>query len=262
MFDLSEICLRLLRALTAAPIAWLTPAQLASRIGGPRESAFDALADLDASGWLDPWEADGEFYVTLTPHAAERLGVRLVPAGRSDTLRWVPVNDPEPCPRAPGRGQGDVDALDLIPDPAPGPEAEVEAAERAERMVHRHPRGVHVASEPSLPRPTILLGSGLTPWPGPVEAKARICPGCLSGPIPERAYCLVCDRWGLDDILNGTGGPPASTSRPRRRTPNAPSDAALAAAKAARKEKHRRKLIEREAQERSRGSSVREARKA
>ncbi len=105
MFDLSETCLRLLRALTAAPVAWQTPAQLASKIGGPRERALDALADLDASGWLDPWETDGEFFVTLTPHAAERLRVRLTPAGRSDTLRWVSVDDPQPCPRAPGAGR-------------------------------------------------------------------------------------------------------------------------------------------------------------
>jgi hypothetical protein len=256
MFDLSETCLRLLRALTAGPIAWQTPAQLASRIGGPRELAFDALADLDASGWLDPWETDGEFYVTLTPHAAERLGVRLVPAGRSDTLRWVPLSDPEPCPRAPGRGQGDVDALDLIPDPAPGPEAEVEAAERAERMIRRNPRGNQVPSESSFPRPTILLGSGLTPWPGPLAGKGRICPGCRSQPISERAYCLVCDRWGLDELLAGPGGQPSSTNRPRRPTPNAPSDAALAAARAARKEKHRRKLAEREALDRAGGKSV------
>ena len=129
MFEHSDLCLRLLRALTAGPVAWQTPAQLASKVGGPRAAALDALSDLDVTGWLAPWELDGELYVTLTPHAAERLGVRLVPAGRSETVRWVPLDDPEPCPRAPGRGQGDVDALDLIPDPAPGPEAEAEAAE-------------------------------------------------------------------------------------------------------------------------------------
>ncbi len=256
MFDLSETCLRLLRALTAAPIAWQTPAQLASRIGGPREPAYDALADLDAAGWLDPWETGGEQYVTLTPHAAERLRVRLVPAGRSETLRWVPVDDPEPCPRAPGRGQGDIDALDLIPDPAPGPAAEVEAAERAERMLRRNVDGSRVPSESWFPRPTILLGSGLTPWPGPRAEKGRTCPGCFSMPISERAYCLVCDRWGLDSLLSGSGANSARPGRPRRLTPNAPSDDALAAAKAARREKHRRKLAEREALERARGKSV------
>jgi hypothetical protein len=256
MFDLSEICLRLLRALTAAPIAWQTPAQLASRIGGPRESAFDALADLDASGWLDPWETDGEFYVTLTPHGAERLGVRLTPGGRSDTLRWVPVDDPEPCPRTSNPGQGDVDAFDLIIDTIPGPDEEAEAMERMEQLVRREVRLPANRSEPRYPKPTVILGSSLTPWPGPLAAKAPICPGCRSGPICERTYCLVCDRWGLDHLLAGPGGVSPSTTRARRPTPNAPSDAALAAARAARKEKHRRKLAERAAIERARGTSI------
>ncbi len=251
MFDLSETCVRLLRALTAAPIAWQTPAQLASRIGGPREPALDALADLDASGWLDPWETEGEFYVTLTPHAAERLGVRLVPAGRSDTLRWVPIDDPQPCPRAAGRGQGDVDALDLIPDRSPGPDADAESAERAERMAG----GAHSTSDRTFPRPTILLGSGLTPWPGPLASKVGVCLGCRSEPMSERSYCLICDRWGMDHIFAGPRGEAGAPGRPRRRTPNVPSDAALAAARSARKEKHRRKLLEREALERARGKS-------
>jgi hypothetical protein len=123
-------------------------------------------------------------------------------------------------------------------------------------MIRRNPRAKQEPSESSFPRPTVLLGSGLTPWPGPLAAKGRICPGCRSGPISERAYCLVCDRWGFDYMLAGPGGQPGATPRPRRATPNAPSDAALAAAKAARKEKHRRKLAEREAFERARGKSV------
>ena len=72
----------------------------------------------------------------------------------------------------------------------------------------------------------------------------------------ERAYCLVCDRWGLDHLLAGPGGEPATTARSRRSTPNAPSDAALAAARATRKEKHRRKMAERAAVERMRGKSI------
>ncbi len=123
-------------------------------------------------------------------------------------------------------------------------------------MIRRNPRGEPSPSESSFPRPAILLGSALTPWPGPLAAKGRICPGCRSKPISERAYCLVCDRWGLDHLLAGPGSQSASTPRARRVTPNAPSDAALAAAKAARKETHRRKLAEREALERARAKSI------
>ena len=252
MNDLTELGHRVLRTIVSAPIAWLAPIQIAVRLGGDRDKTLDAVADLDAAGWLEPWELEGDIYVILTPRAAEHLGVRLAPGGRSDTMRWVSIDETEPCPRVPGRGQGDVDALDLIPDSAPGPEAEAVAAERAERIA-RHPDRSGDASDLStLPRPSILLGSGLTPWPGPRMHPGHACPGCGSKPIAEKAYCLVCDRWGLDHLLMASRGkvPPVRPSRP---TPNQPRDVTAQAARAARKEKHRRKLAEREKQERGGG---------
>lgn len=243
MTELSERSRCVLRTLIAAPIAWLAPSHLAAKIGGDREKTLDALAELDSAGWLDPWEIDGDLFVTLTTYAAERLGVRLAPGGRSDTMRWVPISEPEPSPRTPGRGQGDVDALDLIPDPSPGPEAAVEAAERADRLVSRPTSGADPISISSLPRPAILLGSGLTPWPGPEESRGPVCPGCKSQPIPEKAYCLVCDRWGLDPMLAAANGQAAPTRRTARPTPNCrPCAGDRCGAKLARKEKHRRKM--------------------
>ena len=241
MNDLSEHCQRVLRALIAAPIAWLAPTQIAARLGGDRETTYDALADLEAAGWLDPWEMEDDLYITLSTYGAERLRVQLVPGGRSDTMRWASIDDRQPSPRAAGRGQGDVDALDLIPDSSPGPEAEAEAAERAERLVHRSETAGEPPALSTLPRPSILLGSGLTPWPGPGESRGPSCPGCGSRPIPEKAYCLVCDRWGLDPLLDAT-----RASRPRRvarPTPNVPATATdVASARAALKQRQRRKL--------------------
>ena len=251
MNDLSDLCQRVLRALIAAPIAWQAPIQIAAKLGGDRDATLDAIADLDSAGWLAPWEMDGDLHVILTPLAAERLGVKLVPAGKSETMRWAPIDDPEPNPRAPGRGQGDVDALDLIPDPSPGPEEEAEASERAERLVRLSAQDVEASMLSTLPRPSILLGSGLTPWPGPSESNGRACPGCGSEPISEKAYCLVCDRWGLDPLLAALQGKAQTAHRPRRPTPNAPSGLAQRTARAARKAKHCRKLVEREKQERT-----------
>lgn len=255
MIDLSDRCHCVLRAIITAPIAWQAPAQIAARLGGNREATLDALAELDAAGWIEPWELEGDLYVILTPRAAEYLAVRLVPGGRSETLRWASIDDPEPCPRAPGRGQGDVDALDLIPDTAPGPEAEAEAAERAERIARRPFPSGERPDLSTLPRPSILLGSGLTPWPGPrTPHDHKSCPGCGSKPISEKAYCLVCDRWGLDHLLTASRGQAPPARRASRPTPNQPRESLTqASARAARKEKHRRKLAEREKQARGGG---------
>ena len=104
MTELSERSRRVLRALIAAPIAWMTPSHLAAKVGGDREATLDALADLDSAGWLDPWELDGELFVTLTTYAAERLGVRLV-ARRPVRHVALGVDRRPPSPaRAPPRG--------------------------------------------------------------------------------------------------------------------------------------------------------------
>ncbi len=250
-----------LRAVVSAPLAWQTPAQLAGRLGVELESLNDALADLEADGWLDPWEMGEALFVTLSPVAAEWLGVRLDPVGRSDAMRWASIDDPEPSGPLASRGVGGGTLLDLIPDPAPGPEAMLEASERALRIAASRAAAGDDSWFDSLPRPSTLLGSGLTPWPGPSRRAGRPCPACLSGPISESAYCLVCDRWGLDHMLAALGrGRPAGSSP--RTTPNPARDpsAERAGAKLARKAKRRRRRSAQADRERAGSASAGKAR--
>jgi hypothetical protein len=94
----------------------------------------------------------------------------------------------------------------------------VEAAERAEESMLKgsgplesRRRGV----EQGLPAPTLLVGLGLTPWPGPGVGSQpnRPCPACGSGRLEPSMYCLYCDRWGLDHRL--LDGPPPKPATPR-----------------------------------------------
>jgi len=72
------------------------------------------VAAMVASGWLEVWEAVQG--VTLTPWAADRLGVRLEsPEGLEDAV-WVPMSDPEPQPRMP-RWQPTLPSLEYLPQP-------------------------------------------------------------------------------------------------------------------------------------------------
>jgi hypothetical protein len=248
MFELNDLCHRLLQAIVSAPLAWQSPPQLATRLGLDLDATTDALADLDLAGWIDPWEMGEITYVTLSPAGAERLRVRLVLIGRSDAMRWSSLDDPEPePPRASGRHEG-MSALDFVSDPAPGPDLALEIAE----IAHQVSNDKFAANNPtwidSLPRPLLLLGSGLSPWPGPGRDPMRPCPGCGSRPISELAYCLVCDRWGLDYRL-ATRKVRICVPRPNRNPmppPHNPSDA-----KAARRAKRRRKWDEKLAKARA-----------
>ncbi len=238
MFELNDLCHRLLRSIVTAPLAWQSPPQLATRLGIGLDDATDALADLDVSGWIDPWEMGDLLYVTLSPRGAERLRVRLVTVGRSEGMRWGSIDDPEPYPaRSLGRHEG-LSALDFVADPTPSPEQAAESAERMARIARGRADAGLADWVNFLPRPTILYGSGLTPWPGPKRHRAGECPGCGSRPLPESAYCLVCDRWGLDHCL-ATHRAHLASPRPIR-NPSSPS-ANPSAAKAARRAKRRRK---------------------
>ena len=247
MYELNDLCHRLLQAIVSAPLAWQTPAKLATLLGLDVGAASDALADLEVSGWIDPWEMGDTLYVTLSPGGADRLRVRLVMIGRSDAMRWASIDDPEPLPpRASGRHVG-LSALDFVADPAPGPDMALDAAERATRISSEKKAAGNAAWIDLLPRPSRLLGSGLTPWPGPRRDPAHVCLGCGSLPLSESSYCLVCDRWGLDHCLAAiktrVAGP--KTVRNPAQPSTGPS-----AAKSARRAKRRRKWDEKLAQAR------------
>ena len=242
MTILDDLSSRLLRAVVSAPIAWQTPAELAERLGQAIDPTSDALADLDIDGWLDPWEVDDTVYVTLSPRAAEQLRVRLTQVGRSDNFRWTSLLEPEPMPPlARGRGQGNGAMLDIVADPTPGPEAIAEASERAQELAEAKAAAGDASWLDWLPRPKILLGLGLSPWPGPVRDPSLACPACGSEPIDATAYCLVCDRWGLDHLLK-TRKTLRSGMRLRPPIEARPDEAAHA--KAARKAKRSRRFQE------------------
>ena len=236
MLELSESGVRMVQALVKAPVAWQSPVELAKSMGLGVEEATDLLAGLDADGWLSAWERELDVVVTLSARGASRLGVRLVESGRDEVPRWAGQGEPEP-PRARASGvfrSERAAGLELVVDPSTTVE---EAAERAEEALLRWA----IPSDPrerafveSLPGPTLLLGSGLTPWPGPGRSMSASCPSCGSRRLKPSMYCLYCDRWGLDHLLREE---PAR----RPRAPRGPRDEAgrRAAEREARKAKRK-----------------------
>ena len=85
-------------------------------------ATVDALV---ASGWLEAWE-DLES-LTLTPLAADRLGIRLECGEDESEPYWVEAATPERSPRLP-RWARSLGSLDHLPDPRRHePEVEPEA---------------------------------------------------------------------------------------------------------------------------------------
>jgi len=161
------------------------------------------------------------------------LEVRLVESGPEETPRWAWMTEPEPAaPRAQGvfRG-GRVAMLELVVEPPP----ETRASDRASRggggpdVGPDDPRRP-IAAE-MLPRPTILVGTGLSPWPGPATA-GSVVPGLPVSTV--RAFHLL-------PVLRSMGpGPPppggaASPPRLQSRTPGQTPGSASWSARLARR---------------------------
>jgi hypothetical protein len=201
MIDLNENCTRLLQGIITAPLAWLTPEQLATRINLELDAVVEDLAELDLTGWIQPWELGDALYVTLTPHAAERLGVKLFMIGRSDGMRWMSIDEEEPGPyHASGRHEG-ITVLEFVADPSPGPLARIESNERLYRLSDQNAEASDTRWIDLLPPPRIFIGTALIPYPGPKLVPNQPCPACGSKPLPKACYCLVCDAWGMDYVL-------------------------------------------------------------
>jgi hypothetical protein len=184
---------RALRTLIAAPVAWQGPAELAEALGWTLEATNDLLADLHVEGWVDIWKRENQLSVTLSTLGAERLGVRLVEYGPAQSLRWWPIGDPDPpAPRARNVcSQVESAALEFVLDPHAGPDEEVLAWEEPPTETQRE----------TWSRPSLLIGVGLTPWPGPGTNVGESCPACRQQDLAPHMYCLYCDRWGLDATL-------------------------------------------------------------
>jgi len=228
MVELSEAWRDVVNAVIAAPVAWLSPAELADALGRGVQETTDLLCDLDLAGWLEVWDGESGPVVTLSPLGAERMGVRLVEEGFEATARWAHAGDPEP--RAPRSTNLCASAraanLDFVPDPAPEPDEAAARGERAADVAARavpkligrepDPAGAHPLRTDDLPPPSVLLGVGLTPWPGPGQEidHDATCPACGSRHLGPQMYCLYCDRWGLDRLASLREGNPAPV-RPR-----------------------------------------------
>ena len=204
MVELTEAHRAVLRAILAAPVAWRTPAELALSLGADLEETTDHLATLDVGGWLVAWEDGGSAgpAVTLSPAGAARLDARLVEHGPDETPRWATRDQGDPpMHRALGVFRNDrAAALELVIDPRVSPDREMEAAEEAEGRLAAPDRPRWAPRSGRMPRPTLLLGTGTSPWPGPVRipSEGRTCPVCGDRPLGPTIYCLLCDRWGLD----------------------------------------------------------------
>ena len=223
MVDLSEDGLRIVETLVKAPVAWQSPAELALAMGRGLEATTDLLASMDAGGWLSPWDREVGMVVTLSVAAASRLGVRLVEVGQDEVLRWAGAGEPDPPgPKAVGVFRSSLAAaLELVVDASATAE---QALERAEAALSRSAIPSDPRERPfieGLPSPTLLLGIGLSPWPGPGDARKASCPSCGSRRLEPSMYCLYCDRWGLDHLL--IRDEPASLAGADRRPPDDPA---------------------------------------
>lgn len=250
-----ELWARILDALVGGPAAWQSPAELAAALGEDESRTTDLLAELDVAGWLAVWEFDDSLVVTLSALGAGRLGVRLIETAEDRAPRWARADEPEPGrPRARHvcTHQRAAD-LAFVVDPRPTPDQSAERAEVAAR----------IAADPEddrLPRPTLLLGQGLSPWPGPGRDHSAPCPVCRSNPLRPHEYCLCCDGWGLDGKVYTAC--PAGAPRPAaRKRPDSPKPADGRDDRARRKSRRRRRLEAKAAADRRKSRPGRPSRK-
>ncbi|RUL85735.1 zinc ribbon domain-containing protein [Tautonia sociabilis] len=207
----------LLEAIARGPIAWSTPTELADALGLDEDETLDELASMDVAGLIEVWERPEGIVVTLSSLSAARLGVRLVAPDPLADPRWAGLGAPEPSrgrTSSEGKAAGAA-GIEAIVDRQPGPDVEAERGEPTRRHDAGHPRGADGRGD--LPRPTRLIGTGLVPWPGPQTSSTSRCPACGSRLLPPQAYCLYCDRWGLDEKTPTAPIDPRSLARQAER---------------------------------------------
>jgi hypothetical protein len=249
MVELSEIWSTVMNALIEGPVAWRSPAEIASTIGLDEAGTTDILCELDVAGWVEVWESASGPLVTLSALAAERLAVRLVEFGPGETPRWARTGEPDPRPARPKNvcTSARAASLDFVPDPMESPEVGLERFESVEARANaRRGQPAGQTQTEDLPRPTHLVGVGLTPWPGPsqnVEDLAR-CPACGSRKLRPEMYCIYCDRWGSDGLLKPGLIAKTNSGRPGRQSvaESVQSERERAKRKAKRKRRQQRQL--------------------
>lgn len=259
MVDLPESCKAVLNVLLDGPVTWRAPAEIAGALGRDESETLDLLCDLDVGGWVAVRDTDAGPTVALSPLGVQRLGVRIVESGPDATPRWARPGEPDPPPPRPKNvcRSDRAAALGFVDDPAPPPDVAAQGGERAEGLAAAAAGGGAAAARPDeLPRPAVLVGLSLTPWPGPAPADAATCPACGGRTLRPQMYCLYCDRWGLDRLAFGVeSSVPAAPGGPARRDRPGPEHDRLQAdrLRARRKAKRRAHHQARTEAERRRG---------
>jgi hypothetical protein len=205
MFEIPEAWHQILEALIAAPVAWQAPKEVARAVGRDVEETTDTLCEMDVAGWIAVWDIEPAPLVTLTPLAAHRYHVVLVEIGPDEIPRWSAPGEPTPNPpKAKNVSSTDYYAgQDRVCDSFLSPDLVMERAELVARRAARYRQHlVETCRVDDLPLPFHFLGQYLSPWPARSDSGAPdVCPVCADRSLSPHVYCLYCDRWGLDDVL-------------------------------------------------------------
>ncbi len=159
--------------LTASRQALLTPAEVRGRLGlrgdgrATPESVLDALANLDAEGYVETWEG-AEPRVILSSHAAEGMGLALSDNGE----KWEEATKKNRPHRMKRRKRL---------------KNETETGVRQQRRADPSSPDPLAPDGDGFAPPRVLLGEGLI-WQGPKWAASRPCPGRSR------------DRWRVDRL--------------------------------------------------------------
>ena len=160
------------------------------RIGCTPEALARLVVAGQASGEVEVWH-HGAAYVTLTPLAVERMGLRMSIEGHRffrGTREFPDVY------RAPAR-EGERPDLSIYADPTlPEPLDALVASENDHGdLIGPDTRRLRDGSRVKV---RIVLGVG-APWPTAL-AKDGPCRGCGGRDLPRNAYCAICQRSGVD----------------------------------------------------------------
>ena len=126
-----------LKALAAGELAWRRSAEVAFAMGWGPASAEVVLEALEHEGLVERWAVEWrpDPWWTLTPLAAELLGLVLVESGPAELPRWQAATDPLPPVHQPRQVVGQTVDSDLfarcglIPPPPPKAEPRVSKAQ-------------------------------------------------------------------------------------------------------------------------------------
>jgi hypothetical protein len=183
-----------------------TPEDVARALSCAVAEARRRLSVLVGLGWLEFWPTPpgAPLRATLTPWAAERLGVRL----DETSARWVPASAGHHQRRV--RTKRDTVSFSELDVPVEDSDLSLDTrqlepwealaiAEAIERALAGD-LAASVLDLDRLPQPSVLLGETI-PWDGPeITAERPRCRTCGGRPLRPHEFCLRCDNWGLDRL--------------------------------------------------------------